>query len=107
MSIRPQCRGISSASFKFNPSGMKRWRRVLLVIRAPNRNNPWAAPPGAAHSAYGSVIPAGVRPRLPDAGIAILLPADKPDDDSEGADYTLVSSNAALPPSGRMGITMD
>lgn len=62
---------------------------------------------GAGHIAYGSGIPSRVRRRLPDARIAILLPADKPDDDSEGADYTLVSSNAALPPSGRMGITMD
>jgi uncharacterized iron-regulated protein len=62
---------------------------------------------GAGHIAFGSGIPAGVRRRLPSAQLAILLPADKPEGDPEGADYLLVSSNEALPPSGKMGITMN
>ena len=61
---------------------------------------------GAGHIAFGSGIPSRVRRRMPDARIAILLPADKPDDDPQGADYLLVSSNETLPPSGKMGITM-
>jgi len=62
---------------------------------------------GGGHIAHGSGIPSRVQRRLPDARIAILLPEDKPDDDPEGADYVLVSSKTELPPSGRMGITMD
>jgi uncharacterized iron-regulated protein len=62
---------------------------------------------GSGHIAFGSGIPGRVRWRLPDAPIVILLPADKPDDDTEGADYILVSSSATLPPSGKIGIAMD
>ena len=62
---------------------------------------------GSGHIAFGSGIPTRVKRRLPDAAIAILLPADKPEDDSQGADYILISSNATLPASGKMGITMD
>jgi uncharacterized iron-regulated protein len=62
---------------------------------------------GSGHIAFGSGIPSRVKRRLPDATIAILLPADKPDDDAEGADYILISSNATLPASGKIGITMD
>jgi uncharacterized iron-regulated protein len=62
---------------------------------------------GSGHIAFGSGIPHRVKRRLPDAEVAILLPADKPDDDPQGADYLLVSSNVSLPPSGKMGITMN
>jgi uncharacterized iron-regulated protein len=62
---------------------------------------------GAGHIAFGSGIPTRVRGRLPDLGIAILLPVDKSEDDPEGADYVLVSSSVTLPPSGKMGITMN
>jgi uncharacterized iron-regulated protein len=61
---------------------------------------------GSGHIAFGSGIPSPVKRRLADAQIAILLPADKPEDDPEGADYMLVSSNVTLPPAGKMGITM-
>ncbi len=62
---------------------------------------------GAGHIAFGSGIPTRVRRRLPDGRTAILLPVDKPEDDPEGADYMLVPSNVTLPPSGKMGITLN
>ena len=62
---------------------------------------------GAGHIAFGSGIPVRVQHRLPDVRIAILLPVDKSEDDPEGADYMLVSSNETLPPSGKMGLTMN
>jgi uncharacterized iron-regulated protein len=62
---------------------------------------------GAGHIVFGSGIPIRVQRRLPDVRIAILLPVDQPEDDSDGADYILVSSNVTLPPSGKMGITMN
>jgi uncharacterized iron-regulated protein len=61
---------------------------------------------GSGHIAFGSGIPSRVKRRLPDVQVAILLPADKPQDDPEGADYLLVSSSVMLAPSGKMGITM-
>ena len=62
---------------------------------------------GAGHIAFGSGIPNRVKRRLPNAQIAILLPADKAADDVQGADYLLVSSDLPLPASGKMGITMN
>jgi uncharacterized iron-regulated protein len=62
---------------------------------------------GAGHLAFGSGIPSRVQRRLINSRIAILLPADKAEDDAQGADYLLVSSNAPLPSSGKMGITMN
>ncbi|HEY2385032.1 MAG TPA: ChaN family lipoprotein [Terriglobia bacterium] len=62
---------------------------------------------GEGHIAFGSGIPDRIRRRLPGIATAILLPADKPDEDLEGADYLLVSQMQTLPPSGKMGITLD
>jgi uncharacterized iron-regulated protein len=62
---------------------------------------------GSGHIAFGSGIPRRVKRRLPDIETAILLPADKPGDDPEGADYMLVSPEANLPTSGKIGITMN
>ena len=62
---------------------------------------------GEGHIAFRSGIPDRVSRRLPGIQMAVLLPADKPGDDLEGADYLLVSPMLPLPPSGKMGVTLN
>lgn len=62
---------------------------------------------GEGHIAFGSGIPDRIRRRLPDIKTAILLPADKPGEDLQGADDLLVSQMQSLAPSGKMGVTLD
>src|SRR5262249_35285007 len=54
--------------------------------------------------AFGSGIPNRVKRRIPGIETAILLSADKTDEELEGADYLLVSTEMSLPPAGRMGV---
>jgi uncharacterized iron-regulated protein len=62
---------------------------------------------GEGHIAFRSGIPERVSRRLPGIQVAVLLPADKPGDDLEGADYLLVSPMLPLPQSGKMGVTLN
>jgi len=62
---------------------------------------------GEGHIGYGSSIPDRVRMRIPGIATAVLIPADKTNADLEAADYLLVSAMLSLPPSGKMGVTMD
>lgn len=61
---------------------------------------------GEGHMAFRSGIPNRVSRRMPGIATAVLLPADKPDDDFEGADYLLVSAMRPLTPTGKMGVTL-
>jgi len=62
---------------------------------------------GEGHIGYGWSIPDRVRRRIPGIATAVLIPADKTNADLEAADYLLVSAMLSLPPSGKMGVTMD
>jgi uncharacterized iron-regulated protein len=62
---------------------------------------------GEGHIALRSGIPARVSRRLPGIQTAVVLPADKPGDDLQGADYLLISPMLELPPSGKMGVTLN
>jgi uncharacterized iron-regulated protein len=62
---------------------------------------------GEGHIAFRAGIPDRVTRRLAGIKTAVLLPADKPDGELEGADYLMVSPMETLPPSGKMGVTLN
>jgi uncharacterized iron-regulated protein len=96
-------------------NGFERFEEVQLVwdeTMAQQISNYLAAHPdksmivvaGEGHIAFGSGIPNRVKRRIPGIETAILLPADKSDEELKGADYLLVSTELSLPPAGRMGV---